>query len=75
MALTIIAITGLSKWSEAQGAKADQARATASAMASLEEVMEVVAATVNTQKLQITPMLKQVYGTNNLQNVINNGTG
>ncbi len=71
MGIVILGITGMSKWSEAQGAKAQEAQATASAMASLEKVMDVVAATVNTQKLQITPMLKQCYGTDNLQAVIN----
>ncbi len=71
MGVVVLGITGMSKWSEAQGAKAEEAHATASAMASLEKVMIVIAATVNTQKLQITPMLKELYGTDNLQSIIN----
>ncbi len=70
MGVVILGITGLSKWSEAQGAKAEQAHAEASAMASLEKVMDVIAGTVNTQQLQITGNLKECYGTNNLQGAI-----
>lgn len=71
MAVTILGITGMSKWSEAQGAKTEEARAMASAMASLEKAMIVVESTVNTQKLEIIPMLEQLHGTKNIQQVIN----
>lgn len=70
MGVVILGITGMSKWSEAQGAKAEEAQATASAFASLETVMETIAATVNTQQLQITGNLKECFGTNNIQGII-----
>lgn len=69
--VTIIAIVAISKWGEAQQYKADEAEAMSSAMAQLAEAMVTVEATVNTQKLEILPMLKEIYGTENIQSIIN----
>lgn len=78
IAAMILGIVGIQNWSEAQSAKATQATAEAAAMASLAEGMDVMAATVNTQKLEIIPMLQELYGTRNIQSIINrpvyNGT-
>lgn len=68
--ITIIGIIAIQKWGEAQEYKAQEAQAMASAMESLEEVMITVKATVNTQKI-ILPLLKEIYGTENLQPIIN----
>ena len=64
-------MVGISNWSKAQVYKAQEAQSTAMAMASLNEAMLVVSATVNTQKLEILPMLEETYGTRNLQEIIN----
>lgn len=71
IAASILAISGIQEWGEAQTAKADEAKATASAMDNLAKAMLTVQATVNTQQLLI-PELKELKGTNNLQNLINN---
>lgn len=75
MGVTIVSITAISKWGEAQQYKAQEAQATASAFTQLATVMETVEATVNTQKLEITYMLKELYGTQNIQEVINSDVG
>lgn len=69
--ITIIAIVAISKWGEAQQFKAQESQAMASAMEQLSEAMVTVEATVNTQKLEILPMMKEIYGTENIQSVIN----
>jgi len=68
MVITIVAIT---KWGEAQEYKAQVAQAEVQVMENLAKAMVTMEAVVNTQKLQITPMLKEVYGTQNIQDVIN----
>ncbi len=71
VAVMIVIIMGLSKWGAAQDAKAEVAKAEAMAMESLSSAMDVIAATVNTQKLEILPMMKEIYKTKNLQGIIN----
>lgn len=68
---TIIAIIGISKWGEAQSYKAEEAKAMTQAYAQLAEAMSTIEATVNTQKLEILPMLQEIYQTKNLQSIIN----
>lgn len=68
--ITIIGIVAIQKWGEAQEYQAQEAQAMASAMDSLGEAMITVKATVNTQKLLL-PLLKEAYGTENLQPIIN----
>ena len=67
----VLGIVGLTKWGEAQEAKADMAMADVAMSENMVKVMETMSATVNTQKMQITPMLKKLYGTENLQDIIN----
>jgi hypothetical protein len=66
---TILGLSGMSKWGEAQQARADEAIAQAQAMANLADAMVTIQATVNTQQLMI-PKLKELLGTNNLQGLI-----
>jgi len=70
----VLGIVGISKWGEAQEAKATMAQADVAVSENMVKVMEVMASTVNTQKLEITPMLKKLYGTENLQGVINDNS-
>ena len=40
-------------------------------MENMNKAMETVEATVNTQKLEILPMMKEIYKTQNIQSIIN----
>ncbi len=70
--IMIVCISALQKWGDAQQYKAREAEAMSNAMEQLSEAMITVQATVNTQKLEILPMLKEIYDTKNIQRVINN---
>lgn len=67
----VVAIVGISKWGEAQKYTAESEKAQAQAMQNLATAMETVQATVNTQKLEILPLMKEIYKTNNIQPYIN----
>jgi hypothetical protein len=67
----VLGIVGLTKWGEAQDARATMAQSDVAMSANMVKVMETMESTVNTQKLEITAMLKQVLGTENLQGLIN----
>lgn len=67
----IIIIVGLSNWGDAQQHKATAEQAKANAMQNLADAMTTVESVVNTQKLEILPMWKDFYGTQNIQGVIN----
>jgi len=67
----VLGIVGLTKWGESENARAEIARADVSMSSNMVEVMNVMAATVNTQKLEISVMLRKLYGTENLQSIIN----
>jgi len=69
--VTIMGIIGLQKWGEAQTYKAQEAEAMANVMTKMAEAMETMEATVNTQKLEILPLMKEIYKTENLANLIN----
>lgn len=76
IAVMIVSIKGIGAWGEAQDSKAASEQAQAAAMASLSDAMKTSQATMNTQVL-ILNLLKQNYGTQNLQPIIQeavNGT-
>jgi len=67
----VLGIVGLTKWGESYDARADMARADIEMSANILKSQEIMAATVNTQQLEISVMLKELHGTNNLQSIIN----
>lgn len=71
LCLTIVGIVGIQKWGEAQQWETERNQAIASTMENMAKAMETVEATVNTQKLEILPMMKEIYKTNNIQGLIN----
>ena len=73
IAVMIVSIKGIGAWGEAQDAKATSDQAQAAAMASLADAMKTSEATMNTQVL-ILDLLKNQYGTNNLQPIIRGAT-
>ena len=66
----IIVLSGISKWGDSKANDAKKAQGEALAMASLADAMETMQGVVNTQKLEIAFMLKELYGTDNLQSII-----
>ena len=73
IAVMIVSIKGIGAWGDAQDAKAEAEQAQAAAMASLAEAMKTSESTMNTQVL-ILDLLKNGYGTNNLQPIIREKT-
>jgi len=71
VAIMIVLIVGIQNWSQAQQYKADEAKANEAAMLSLAQAMKTIEATVNTQQLELTKLLEQLYGTKNIQSVLN----
>jgi len=71
IAASIVGIVAIQNWGEAQQFKAAEAQSEALAMENLAKAMETIEATVNTQQLQIKKMLEEMYGTKNIQSVIN----
>jgi len=71
MCLTLIGILSLQEWGDAQVHKAEEAKAFASAMENLGSAMVSIGATVNTQKLEILPMMQDIYKTKNILPIIN----
>lgn len=69
--ITIVLIIGISKWGEAQAYKAQEAQAMTTAMTQLSQAMTTIEATVNTQKLEILPLLQEIYKTKNIRAIIN----
>lgn len=70
----IVCIVAIQNWSETQKYASEKASAEAAAMDSLSEAMITVDATVNTQKLEILPLLQDIYKTKNIQGIINENT-
>lgn len=70
---SVLLIIGISKWGEAQQFKAQKAQAEAQMMVQLAQAMKTMEATVNTQKLEILPMMQEIYKTKNIQPIINAG--
>lgn len=71
IAIVIIAIAGLKQWGEAQQYKAQSDQAQAEAMKSINEAVQTMEKVVNTQQLQIIPMLEALYGKGNIADEIN----
>ena len=71
VAVMIVGIVAIQNWGEAQQYKADAAQAEAAAMNDLAKAMESVKAAANTYTLLI-PKLQDLYGTKNIQSLINN---
>jgi len=71
IAITIIAIVAIQNWGESKQYDAQEAQAEAIAMENLASAMKTIEGTVNTQQLQIQIMLEELYGTKNLQTIIN----
>ncbi len=71
IAVSIIAISGIQEWGETQNARAQSETAQAEAMTQLSKAMETMQGVVNTQQLEITPMIKLMYNTSNIQALIN----
>lgn len=67
----ILGLKGISAWGEAQADQANQAQAEAVAFQHLASAIETMEAVVNTQKLEILPLMEEIYKTNNLQAIIN----
>ena len=73
IATMIVLIKGIGQWGENHKIDAEKARAEAEAMRGLSEAMETSQATMNTQVL-ILDLLKEQYGTNNIQGIIREKT-
>lgn len=71
LAIIIISVTALKEWGEAQKFKAESYKYQAEAMKNINEAVITMEKVVNTQQLQIIPMLKALYGDDNLVNEIN----
>lgn len=69
--ITIMVIMALKEWGTAQQYHAESDRAQAEAMKQINEATKTMQAVVNTQQLQIIPMLKALYQTDNIAEVIN----
>jgi len=70
IAFMVIGIIAIQKWGEAQQYKAEMAQAQAEAMTQLSDAMKVVESTVNTQKLEIIPMLERLHETKNIRGIL-----
>lgn len=71
VAFMIIVIVGISKWGDSKAEIAKSKHAEALAMASLADAIQTIESVVNTQKLEIIPMMKEVYKTEDLSHLIN----
>lgn len=71
IAIVIIAIVALRQWGEAQQYKAQSDQAQADAMRHINEAVQTMEKVVNTQQLQIIPMLEALYGKENIADEIN----
>jgi len=67
----VVFIVGTGKWSEVYEYKVEQASQQAIAMENLGEAMKTMQGVVNTQQLQITPMLKALYEGEDISQEIN----
>lgn len=77
IASMVVLIKGIGQWGENHKADAEKAKAEAMAMQELADALETSQATTNTQVI-ILDLLKEIYGTNNIQDIIRkktNGTG
>jgi hypothetical protein len=73
IAASIVLIVGIQKWAETQDIRAQEAQASLDTMKELKSVMQTIEGTKNTDIL-ILDKLKELYGTKNIQSVINEKT-
>ena len=66
IAITIISIIAIGEWGDSQQARAEKAVQEALAMENLNHALETMEKTVNTQQLQLVPMLRAMYETDNI---------
>lgn len=71
IAFSIIAIVAIQNWGESKQFEAQKAQSEAIAMENLAEAMITIEDTVSIQQLQIKKMLEDVYGTKNIQQILN----
>jgi len=71
IAIVILGITALKQWGQAQEYKAISEQAQADAMRHINEAVQTMETVVNTQQLQIIPMLQALYGKENIADEIN----
>ncbi len=71
IAVTIILIVGIQKWGEAQEFKVAEAQLEAQSWENMNDVMDTMSAVVNTQQLELKKLLEELYGTKNIQSVLN----
>lgn len=69
--ITIIGIVAIGAWGDTQVVRAEKATQEAIAMEQLAQAIGVMQETVNTQQLQLIPMLKALYGKENIASEIN----
>lgn len=73
IAVMVVSIKAIGQWGENQKEKVQEAQATQKAMENLAEALDTTRATLNTQVL-ILDLLKEGYGTNNIQPIIREKT-
>ncbi len=71
VAIVLISIVAIQQWGDYQTAKATMVTQEALAMQHINEAVQTIEKVVNTQQLQIIPMLKALYGDDNIINEIN----
>jgi flagellar basal body-associated protein FliL len=69
--IMIISIVGIQNWGKAQAENAKAEQGQAIAMQNLASAMTTMEGVVNTQKLEILPMMREIYKTKNIQGIIN----
>lgn len=71
IAVVVILIVALQEWGKAQEFKSQSNKAQAEAMIHINEAVQTMEKVVNTQQLQIIPMLEALYGKENIAEEIN----
>lgn len=71
IAIMVISIVALQQWGDAQLQKVEVAKQEALALKYIHDAVDTLETITNTQQLQIIPMLKALYGSENIENEIN----
>lgn len=71
IAIVILGVVAIQQWGDAQAAKAEVATQEALAMQHINEAVQTIEKVVNTQQLQIVPMLQALYGKEDISAEIN----
>ena len=72
VAVVILGIMAISEWGDTQTERASMESSKAAAMASINDAVILMEKTINTQQLQLVPMLKALYETDNIAGQIKN---